>query len=443
MNTSLTFRIKTKQKKARRGELKIGNVKIQTPAFMPIGTLGSIKSLDNEEIEKLGYDLILGNTYHLWLKPGMQVFAQLQNQSKLIKAKDTTDLESLKSHLGGLHKFNNYEKLLLTDSGGFQAWSLSKSRKFTEEGVYFNLASNGQTRLLTPEKSIQIQTVLGSNIALVLDQVVNAEVDYQTAKKAMERTHRWAKRCQDEFLRLKNNSVKILASDLDLPILEKPKVNKNGQIDPAQLAKFERIKKKLTQNNVFVDTQNLSKDRFLFGIPQGAMYLDLRQTSAKAIMEMNFDGYSIGGVAQGGEAEEVMYQQVLSQTELLEDDKPRHLLGVGTPENIVEMVKRGIDLFDCVYPTRNARHGSIFIWRNKSKFEYETIKIKSQKFVNDFSPINQNSKIKSLRNYSKAYLNHLFKAGELLAYRLATLQNLEFYADLMEEIRNKIEANEL
>lgn len=435
---SQIFKIKSKCKKSRRGELEIAGIKIQTPAFMPVGTLGSIKSLDNQEIQNLGYDLILGNTYHLWLRPGMQVFAKLQ-ETKTLAYQPSTDFNS---HLGGLHKFNDYKKLILTDSGGFQAWSLSKNRKFTEEGVSFKLDLDGQTRLLTPEKSIQIQTLLGSNIALVLDQVVNAQTDYKTAKMAMQRTHRWAKRCKEEFLRLKNQDIKIPACSLDLPQFKELKANKNGEIDRTNLAKVERLKKKLIQTEIYINSKTLSQDRFLFGIPQGAMHLDLRKESAKTIMEMGFDGYSIGGVAQGGEAEEVMYQQVLSQTELLEDGKPRHLLGVGTPENIVEMVKRGIDLFDCVYPTRNARHGSLFVWKNKQKFEYETIKIKSNQFKNDFSPINLKSKITSLKNYSKAYLNHLFKSEELLAYKLATLNNLEFYNELMQEIRNQIEAGE-
>jgi queuine tRNA-ribosyltransferase len=433
-NSTKIFKIKTKSKKnqARTGELKIGQVKIQTPAFMPIGTLGSIKSLNNFEIQKLGYDLILGNTYHLWLKPGMQVFGELQKDSL-----------NDNSHLGGLHKFNNYKKLLLTDSGGFQAWSLAKMRKFSEEGVTFTMPKDGQKRILTPEKSMQIQTVLGSNIALVLDQVVIAESDHKTAKLAMERTFRWAKRSQEEFLRLKNNSVNLDVAGLDLPILEPPKADKNGEIDRSKLLKFERFSKNLQQDSVFINTQNLSKNRFLFGIPQGAMHLDLRKKSAQLTMGLDFDGYSIGGVAQGKEAKEIMYRQVQCQTELLEDEKPRHLLGVGTPENIIEMVKRGIDLFDCVYPTRNARHGSLFVWLDKQKFQYKTIKIKNIEFATDFSPINQNSQFEDLQNYSKAYLNHLFRSEELLSYRLATLNNLEFYAELMQEIRGQVESGEL
>jgi queuine tRNA-ribosyltransferase len=352
--------------KARTGIVKLPHGEVKTPIFMPIGTLGSIKSLSMAEMNQLGAQIILGNTYHLWLQPGLEV---------------------LKS-AGGLHKFNTWDKPILTDSGGFQAFSLSEIRKFTEDGVTFKVPKSGDKKFLSPEVSMEIQTVFGSDIALVLDEALAAEVTELEAKRAMERTFRWAKRSQDAF---------------------------------------ESLRQENPHQNV------------LFGIPQGAQFENLRRESARLTMELDLAGYSIGGVANGGEPEEVMYTQVLSQTEILEDHKPRHLLGVGTPKDIVQMVARGIDMFDCVFPTRNARHGSLLF--KVDEYSYSQTNITATRFQKDFSPINPNSKFSDLRTYSKAYLCHLFRARELLAYRLATLQNLEFYIDLMDEVRTKIETD--
>lgn len=399
---------------ARLGQLNLANGTVQTPVFMAIGTIGSVKSLTFEDLEKLNAQIILGNTYHLWLLPGMKTMAKAR----------------------GLHKFINWKRPILTDSGGFQAWSLTKTRKFVEEGVIFNSHINGQKRILTPEKSMQIQSIIGSDIALVLDHVVNALSDKETAKDAMQRTFRWAKRSKIEFEKLKNSEIEIDFREIDGDFLLELKPDKNGQISASLLAKRQRILKDLQKLPKIKTT--FSQNRYLFGIPQGAQFEDLRKESAKLTMELDFAGYCIGGVAQGGEPAEVMYNQVLAQTEVLENHKPRHLLGVGTPKDIIEMTKRGIDMFDCVYPTRNARHGSIFAWKNKEKFEYETLKISGQKWITDFEPINPNSKFSELKEYSKAYLCHLFRAKELLAYRVATLNNLEFYYELMAEIRKQI-----
>jgi queuine tRNA-ribosyltransferase len=317
-----------------------------------------------DEMRTLDAKIILGNTYHLWLQPGLDVLQAA----------------------GGLHKFNTWDRPILTDSGGFQAFSLSKIRKFTEDGVTFKVVKSGEKRFLSPEVSMQIQTVFGSDIALVLDEALAAEVSEFTAKKAMERTFRWAKRSQAEFERLR---------------------------------------------------QENPHDNLLFGIPQGAQFNHLRQESARLTMELNLPGYSIGGVANGGEPEEIMYAQVLAQTDILEDHKPRHLLGVGTPKDIVQMVARGIDMFDCVFPTRNARHGSLLFKLDES--HYSQTNITASRFQKDFSPINPDSRFHELRTYSKAYLCHLFRAKELLAQRLATLHNLEFYMDLMQTIRTKIQ----
>jgi len=364
--SSQIFKItkKSTNSKARNGILSLPHGEVLTPIFMPIGTVGTVKSLTYEDLNQLEAQIILGNTYHLWLRP---------------------DLEIMQS-AGGLHSFSRWDKPILTDSGGFQAFSLTKIRKFTEEGVRFQSHLNGETRFLSPEKSMQIQTIIGSDIALVLDECLPAEVDHKRAKEAMERTARWAKRSKDEFERL-------------------------------------RVEANHNYN--------------LFGIPQGAQFNDLRVESARLIMDIDFPGYSIGGVANGGEPEEIMYSQVLSQTEILEENKPKHLLGVGTPKDLVQMVARGIDMFDCVMPTRNARHGSLFVRLDENS--YSTIRIKNERFKSDFSPINPNSKFEVLKNYSKAYLRHLFVANELLYFRLATLYNLEFYLDFMAEIRTKIE----
>ncbi len=348
---------------ARAGLVSLPHGQVQTPIFMPIGTAGSVKGLTVGDLDMVNAQIILGNTYHLWQRPGLEVMQKA----------------------GGLHKFGGWEKPILTDSGGFQAFSLSKIRKFTEDGVTFRSQINGDKMFLSPEVSMQIQTIIGSDIALVLDECLPAEVTHLEAKRAMYRTRRWAERSKIEFDRLKT------------------------------------------------ETGNQNR---LFGIPQGAQFNDLRIESAKLTMELDLPGYSIGGVANGGEPEEIMYSQVQTQTEILENHKPRHLLGVGTPKDIVQMVARGIDMFDCVYPTRNARHGTVFFEAGENSYLSERIAKQQYKF--DFSPINVNSQIPELRMYTKAYLRHLFAAGELLAYRLATLNNLEFYLNLTTKIRTKI-----
>lgn len=351
---------------ARTGMVNLPHGSVQTPVFMPIGTQGSVKSLSVQDLHNLDAQIILGNTYHLWLRP---------------------DIEVIKN-ANGLHNFSSWDRPILTDSGGFQAFSLSKIRKFSEDGVTFRSQLNGEKRFLSPEISMQIQTTIGSDIALVLDECLEAEVDEKRAKRAMLRTRSWAERSKKEWDRLHENS------------------------SPTGLK------------------------HLLFGIPQGAQFENLRMESAKLTMELGFPGYSIGGVANGGEPEEIMYNQVHTQTQILEDNKPKHLLGVGKPKDLVQMVARGIDMFDCVYPTRNARHGSLLYKLDETT--YTTERIVGSKFKFDFSAINPNSKLIELRTYSKAYLRHLFVTKELLGMRLATLHNLEFYLDLMQNVRTKI-----
>lgn len=361
---------------ARSGTMYIHGKSIPTPGFMSIGTSGSVKSLTNNDLHRLGAGIILGNTYHLWIKPGLEVLKQA----------------------GGLHTFSAWDGPLLTDSGGFQAFSLSALRTMSEEGVSFKEPKSGDMFFLSPEISMRIQAVIGSDITLVLDELLPAEVDKKTAQDAMLRTRRWAERSKQEFERLKDDR-EYLKSTLGME-------------------------------------EKCTPDAVLFGIPQGAQFEDLRRESARLTIELDFPGYSIGGVANGGEPEEVMYSQVLSQTEVLEDHKPRHLLGVGTPRDIVQMVARGIDLFDCVYPTRNARHGTLIFEVDADG--YEEVQITSKRFEFDFTPINADSEIEELRIYSKAYLRHLLRAKELLGMRLATLQNLDFYYRLMRTIQERI-----
>lgn len=372
--------------KARLGTVSLARGDVQTPVFMPIGTVGTVKGLTCFDLENIGYEIILGNTYHLWLKPDLEIIKQSKWSRPILNPLLKQTRES------GLHSFQSWQKPILTDSGGFQAWSLSKIRKFKEEGVTFKVPTTGETRFLSPEVSMNIQTALGSDIALVLDECLDADVTEKEAIRAMKRTRRWAERSQTEF---------------------------------------EKLRQQTPHNNV------------LFGIPQGAQFPHLRKESALLTMELDFAGYSVGGVANGGEPEEIMYNQVLNQTDILEDHKPRHLLGVGTPKDIIEMVKRGIDMFDCVYPTRNARHGSVFLWTDRGRLEYENVKVSSKYWETDFNPINSNSKLPELQFYSKAYLRHLFRAKELLGMRLATLQNLEFYYELMETLREKIKSDEV
>jgi queuine tRNA-ribosyltransferase len=475
--------------KARTGSVTLARGKIATPVFMGIGTSGTVKGISYEDLLSLNAQIILGNTYHLWLRPGVRVVEKSGQISKLLNQESLsssgginpapTDSEILqvkrdsKSDFsttfqnnsvskntnpiqGNLHKFINWERPILTDSGGFQAFSLSKIRQFSDEGVLFYSQLDGTKRFLSPEISMGIQSILGSDIALVLDECLPAEVTEETAKNAMIRTFEWAKRSQKEFLRIQKEGI----NSEELERLEKAQLsysqrkwklektkNRSGRERKEYedfMAENEFPKANSNPNSDPNSAQSFSSyPRYLFGIPQGAQFPNLRKESAKLTIELDFPGYSIGGVANGGEPEEVMYDQVLTQTEILEDHKPRHLLGVGTPKDIIEMVKRGIDMFDCVYPTRNARHGSIFVWTDMDKLEYEAIKISSSRFAMDFSPIATTSKLSELQNYTKAYLHHLFRVKELLAYRLATLNNLEFYLQLMEVLRGKIECGEV
>ncbi|MBR5517597.1 MAG: tRNA guanosine(34) transglycosylase Tgt [Clostridia bacterium] len=352
------FTLLKKEGNARLGEFKTVHGTIQTPVFQNVGTCAAIKGgINSIDLVKCGCQVELSNTYHLHLRPG----------DKVIK------------ELGGLHKFMNWQGPILTDSGGFQVFSLAKLRQITEEGVSFQSHIDGSKIFMGPEESMQIQSNLASTIAMAFDECVEnpAPKDYVSASSA--RTIRWLERCKKEMKRL----------------------------------------------NSLDDTIN--KNQMLFGINQGGTYSDIRIENMKQIAQMDLDGYAIGGLAVG-EPAEVMYEIIEAVEPYAPVDKPRYLMGVGTPANILEAVDRGVDFFDCVMPSRNARHGHLFTSKG-------IININNSKYERDDSPIDENCDCELCKNYSKAYLRHLFKAKEMLGMRLAVIHNLRFYNKLMEDIR--------
>ncbi len=338
--------------KARHGRLTTAHGAIETPAFMPVGTQGSVKAVSPRELRELNAPIVLGNTYHLFVRPGIEVI----------------------KHFGGLHKFMTWDRPILTDSGGYQIFSLAKLRKISEEGVQFQNHVDGTPAFISPEIAMEIQAALGSDIAMVLDECPPWPCEYDYAAKSAEMTTRWAKRCKDA---------------------------------PRQ------------------DRQ------LLFGIVQGAMFQELRQQSAQAIVDFDFDGYAIGGVSVG-EPEEEMFRAVESSEPFLPNDKPRYAMGLGTPPQLLEMIARGTDMFDCVLPTRLARNGTAFT-------SVGTINLKNAEFTKDKRPIEDNCDCISCREFSRGYIRHLVKAEEILGLRLITLHNLHFYLDLMRQARDKID----
>ncbi|NLW41239.1 MAG: tRNA guanosine(34) transglycosylase Tgt [Tissierellia bacterium] len=342
---------------ARLGELETPHGVIETPIFMPVGTKATVKAMTPEEVKDLGAQIILSNTYHLYLRPG----------HKLIE------------EAGGLHKFMNWDGPILTDSGGFQVFSLGDLRKITEEGVEFRSHIDGSTHFISPEKSIEIQNSLGSDIMMAFDECIPYPADYDYVKKSTERTTRWAKRCKD----------------------------------------FHKDWEK----------------QALFGIIQGGMYKDLREKSVKGITDIGFPGYAIGGLSVG-EPRELMCEILDFTTPLLPKDKPRYLMGVGTPDYLFEAVIRGIDMADCVMPTRIARNGAVMTSAGR-------INIRNAKFARDFSKLDPECDCYTCTNYTKAYIRHLFNVNEILGARLATIHNLYFLIKLMENIRKAIKEDRL
>ncbi len=355
----LDFKLKKEEKntQARLGEINYDGKILETPMFMPVGTQATVKTLSPEEIKEMQAGIILSNTYHLWLRPG----------------------EDVVNHAGGLHKFMNYDGPILTDSGGFQVFSLAKPKDITEEGVIFKNHLNGDKLMLTPEKSIEIQNKLDSDIAMSFDECPPASASHDYLKQSIERTLRWAKRGKE--------------------------VHKN----PNQM---------------------------LFGIVQGGAYEDLRKYSATETVKLDFDGYSIGGVANDHESKEDMYAAFSYSTKYLPKDKIRYAMGIGEPIDIIEGVIRGIDIFDCVSPTRLARHGHAFTKNGK-------INIKNAKYKEDFTPISDSCDCYACKNYTKAYIKHLINCEETFGARLLSIHNIRFLIHLTEEIREAIKKDEI
>lgn len=343
---------KDAKSEARLGKLNVFGKVVETPVFMPVGTQATVKFLSPEEIKAIGSSIILSNTYHLWLRPG----------EKVVKA------------AGGLHKFMNYDGPILTDSGGFQVFSLADARKIKEEGVTFKSHLDGSTLFLSPEKSIEIQMDLRSDIAMSFDECIPFPSSYEYTKRSTERTLRWAKRGKD-------------AHTLD--------------------------------------------DQALFGIVQGGAYRDLREWCAKELAEMDFDGYSIGGTSVG-EDKATMYTMIEDAIRYLPKDKPRYLMGVGAVNDLLNGIERGVDMFDCVLPTRIARHGTLMTSQGR-------LNIKKNIYATDFTPVDPECDCECCKNYTKAYINHLFRAKEGLGMRLMSIHNLRFLIKIMEGARKAIE----
>jgi queuine tRNA-ribosyltransferase len=350
-----------RQTKARRGRITTAHGLVNTPAFIPVGTQGSVKAVSPRELRELDAQIILGNTYHLFVRPGIEVLR----------------------HFGGLHKFMNWNGLILTDSGGYQIFSLAKLRKITEEGVEFQNHIDGARAFISPEIAMEIQMLLGSDIMMTLDECVPYPCEYDYAAQSAEMTTRWAKRCWERNRRTGETAKRGFA------------------------------------------------DSILFGIVQGAMFEDLRKESAQALVDLDFDGYAIGGVSVG-EPEEEMMRAVEWTEPVLPGNKPRYAMGLGTPPQLLELIARGMDMFDCVLPTRLARNGTAFTATG-------TINLKNAEFILDKNPIEKNCACDACREFSRGYIRHLIKAEEILGLRLITLHNLHFYLNLMNQARGEIE----
>ena len=361
-NLSKRYTLLKKDGKARRGRFVTPHGTVETPVFMNVGTLAAIKgAVSSMDLKDIGCQVELSNTYHLHLRPSDKTVAKL----------------------GGLHKFMNWDRPILTDSGGFQVFSLASMRKIKEEGVYFNSHIDGRKIFMGPEESMQIQSNLASTIAMAFDECITIPSTREYVEKSVERTTRWLKRCKKEMDRLNS-----------LP-------------------------------------ETINKEQMLFGINQGATFKDIRVAHAEEIKKLDLDGYAIGGLAVG-ETHEEMYEIIDEVVPHLPEDKPIYLMGVGTPENILEAVDRGVDFFDCVLPARNGRHGQVFTANGK-------INLMNAKFEFDTRPIDEGCGCPACKNYTRAYIRHLFKAKEMLAMRLTVLHNLYFYNKLMEEIREAID----
>lgn len=383
----IDWKVIAQEGEARAGILRTRRSEIETPVFMPVGTQGAIKGLRYEWLEgEMDARIVLANTYHLFLRPGPEIIRQL----------------------GGLHKFSTWDRSLLTDSGGFQVFSLTDLRKLTEDGVEFRSHIDGNKKYLSPEISMEVQSALGSDIVMVFDECPPGDAGHERTKQSLELTARWAKRSKDRFVELQKggmdmgfmrNAGKVLTSGL---------VPRPLSVDP------------------------LSGQQALFGIMQGAGHLDLRQESLERTVEIGFDGYAIGGLSVG-EEKSVMYEVLEFLAPKMPADAPRYLMGVGTPEDLVEAVYRGVDMFDCVMPTRNGRTGSAFTSRGK-------LNIRNARFADDPGPLDPDCPCSVCKRYSRAYLRHLYQAGEMNAATLISHHNVAFFLDTMRRVRQSIKS---
>jgi queuine tRNA-ribosyltransferase len=353
---------------ARAGRIITAHGSFDTPAFMPVGTQGTVKALSQQMLEEAGARIILGNTYHLYLRPGHLIVNQL----------------------GGLHRFMSWQRAILTDSGGFQVFSLTPLRKLTDEGVEFQSHIDGSRHFLSPETSMEIQAALGSDIVMAFDECTPYPATRDEALRSLELTQNWALRSKQRLVRLHSDAAEAARAGLKI-------------VNPTQA---------------------------LFGINQGSVYKDLRERSLAGLIEIGFDGYAIGGLSVG-EEKSAMFDVVSHIAPLMPGDRPRYLMGVGTPEDIINAVREGVDMFDCVMPTRNARNGSLFTSRGK-------LNIKNSRFRDDGNPIDEACECAVCARYSRAYLRHLYMSGEILGSVLSSLHNISFYLDMMNRIRQSI-----
>jgi queuine tRNA-ribosyltransferase len=375
MQKSFELLATDRHSKARRGRLTSAHGEIDTPAFMPVGTQGSVKGVSPRELRELHAQIVLGNTYHLFIRPGLDVI----------------------KHFGGLHNFMNWNGPILTDSGGYQIFSLAKLRKITEAGVEFQNHIDGARAFISPEVAMEIQLLLGSDIAMALDECVPYPCEYDYAAQSAEMTTRWAKRCKE----WKEENAERPTSNVQRPIEES------------------------------INCPPSTMNSLLFGIVQGGTFEDLRKQSAQAIVDLDFNGYAIGGVSVG-EPENEMMRAVEWAEPLLPGNKPRYAMGLGTPPQLLELIARGMDMFDCVLPTRLARNGTAFTATG-------TINLKNAEFILDKNPIEENCMCDACHQFSRGYIRHLIKSEEILGLRLITLHNLHFYLNLMNQARAEIE----
>jgi queuine tRNA-ribosyltransferase len=398
----ISFEVIAQDGQARAGILSTRRDIIETPVFMPVGTAGTVKGIRFEELESKDLDarIILANTYHLWLRPGVETIRIC----------------------GGLHRFMGWDRILLTDSGGFQVWSLGGLRKISEEGTEFRSHVDGSLRFLSPEVSMEVQAALGSDIVMVFDECAPGKATHDEARASLKLTARWAKRSRDKFDQLQRESPDMGSLRLPSGNSAVPFPNPTSDIRHPKFSAMPALQ------------EELSGAQALFGIVQGAGHRDLRRESLERTVEIGFDGYAIGGLSVG-EEKSVMWEVVDEVAPLMPPDRPRYLMGVGTPEDLIEAVARGVDMFDCVLPTRNGRTGQAFTSRGK-------LNVKNAQWTEDRRPLDDSCRCSVCQRHSRAYLRHLHQTGEMLAGILLTHHNLAFFLDTMRRVRQSIRSGD-